>query len=201
VPAEVPYLVMGYKVPVLKTAEADWEPYALTVLAAVLDGGNSARLATELVRGSQVAASAGASYDPYARQSSLFLLDATPANSHSVEAAEQALMEQLQRLRDEPVAPDELQRIKAQTIAGKVYEQDSTFYQGMIIGKLETVGLPWQLKDEFVERINAVTAEQVQAVAKKYLVEAGLTVAVLDPLPMDNGNTALNTAAGGSHAN
>jgi zinc protease len=200
VPAEVPYVVMGYKVPVLKTAAVDWEPYALTVLAGVLDGGSSARLTRELVRGSQVAASAGASYDAYARQSSLFLLDATPANSHSVESAEQALREQLQQLQTEPVTQDELDRIKAQTIAGKVYEQDSIFYQGMVIGQLETAGLPWRLKDEFVERINAVTAEQVQAVAKKYLVESGLTVAELDPLPMDGDKTAQNTAAGGGYA-
>jgi zinc protease len=198
VPAEVPYLVMGYKVPVLKTAEADWEPYALTVLAGILDGGSSARLARELVRGSQVAASAGAAYDLYARQSSLFLLDATPANSHTIESVEQALQEQVQRLRSEPVAQEELDRIKAQTIAGKVYEQDSIFYQGMVIGQLETTGLPWRLKDVFVERINAVTAKQVQAVASKYLVESGLTVAVLDPLPMDNDTTAHNAAGGGA---
>ena len=199
-PAKVPYLVMGYKAPVLKTAGADWEPYALTVLAGVLDGGESARLARELVRGSQIASSAGASYDPYARQSSLFLLDATPANSHDIKSVEQALRDQVRRLQTEPVAQDELDRIKAQTIAGEVYEQDSIFYQGMVIGKLETTGLPWRLKDEFVERINAVTAEQVLAVAKKYLVESGLTVAVLDPLPMDTGKTARNDAAGGGHA-
>jgi zinc protease len=41
-----------------------------------------------------------------------------------------------------------------------------------------------------VQRINAVTAEQVQAVAKKYLLEETLTVAVLDPLPMEHGRPA-----------
>ena len=199
-PAKVPYMVMGYKAPVLKTASEEWEPYALTVLAGVLDGGSSARLSRELVRGQQIAASAGASYDPYARQSSMFLLDVTPANSRTIESAEQALQEQIQRLRTEPVAQDELDRIKAQTIAGEVYQQDSIFYQGMVIGKLETTGMSWRLKDEFVERINAVTAEQVQAVAKKYLVESGLTVAVLEPLPMDSEKTARNAATGGGHA-
>ena len=199
-PAKVPYMVMGYKTPVLKTASEEWEPYALTVLAGVLDGGSSARLSRELVRGQQIAASAGASYDPYARQSSMFLLDVTPANSRTIESAEQSLQEQIQRLRTEPVAQDELDRIKAQTIAGEVYQQDSIFYQGMVIGKLETTGMSWRLKDEFVERINAVTAEQVQAVAKKYLVESGLTVAVLEPLPMDSEKTARNAATGGGHA-
>ena len=94
----------------------------------------------------------------------------------------------------------ELDRIKAQTIAGEVYKQDSIFYQGMVIGKLEPTGMSWRLKDEFVERINAVTAVQVQAVAKIYLYESGLTVAVLEPLPMDSEKTARNAATGGGHA-
>jgi zinc protease len=55
----------------------------------------------------------------------------------------------------------------------------------MQIGMLETLGLRWQLLDEYVERINAVTAEQVRAVARKYLIEDNLTVASLDPLPLE----------------
>jgi len=48
--AKLPYLMLGYKVPSLATAEHDWEPYALSVLAGVLDGGRSARLSKRLVR-------------------------------------------------------------------------------------------------------------------------------------------------------
>ena len=75
-------------------------------------------------------------------------------------------------------------------MADAIYELDSTFYQAMKIGQLEAAGLDWRLADEYVDRINAVTAEQVQAVARKYLVEKYLTVAVLDPLPMQTGHTA-----------
>jgi len=72
-------------------------------------------------------------------------------------------------------------------VAGDVYQKDSIFYQAMQIGRLESVGLDWSLMDEYVERINAVTPAQIQAVAKKYLVEERQTVAVLKPLPMDTG--------------
>jgi zinc protease len=65
-PAKQPYVLMGYKTPVVGQAQEDWEPYALYVLSSVLDGGNSARLARELVRGSGVAASAGATTRPTA---------------------------------------------------------------------------------------------------------------------------------------
>ncbi len=184
-PAEVPFLTMGYKVPVLKTAAAPWKAYALEVLAGVLDGGASARLARDLVRGSQVANSVGADYDLYARQDSLLSLQGVPARGHSVVQLEKALREQVARLQSELVSPGELARIKAQVTAAKVYEKDSVYYQAMQIGMLETVGLDHGLADEYVDRIAAVTAEQVQAVAREFLTDERLTVAMLDPLPLD----------------
>jgi zinc protease len=186
-PAELPYLIMGYKVPVVLTAGAEelWEPYALEVLAGVLDGGTAARLASELVRGQSVAASAGAAYDGYDRLQGLFLLSGTPANDHTTEQLEQALRAQIERLREEQVGNDELARVKAQIRASRVYEQDSIFYQAMQIGMLETVGLDWSELERYHERIAAVTPQQVQAVARKYLVDDRLTVAELVPQPID----------------
>lgn len=180
-PAEVPYLLMGYKTPVLKTATDENEAYALEMLVAVLDGGNSARFARELVRGRQIAVSAGAGYDLYDRIDSLFLFDGTPATGHSIEELEAAIREQIKRVQDHPVEKAELDRIKAQVVAGKVYERDSVFYQAMQIGTLVTVGLDHKLLDDYLERIRAVTPAQVQAVAKKYLIDDTLTVAILDP--------------------
>jgi zinc protease len=195
-PAEVPYLIMGYRVPVLRTAEQEWEAYALEVLAGVLDGGNSARLSREVVRGSQIAVSAGAGYGLYSRIDDQFLLDGSPAQGKTIEQVEAALRAQIQRLHDEPVSQAELERIKAQVVAGKVYELDSVFYQAMQIGTLETVGLDWRKLDEYVERIKAVTPQQLQQVARKYLVDDRLTVAVLEPLPI---NGKAKARSGGSH--
>ncbi|HEY9198191.1 MAG TPA: pitrilysin family protein [Gammaproteobacteria bacterium] len=194
-PAEVPYLIMGYKVPALLTTEADWEPYALEVLAGILDGGDSARLTRTLVRGQQIAVSAGAGYDLNDRQESLLMLDGSPAKGHDMAGLETALREQVARLRDAPVDKDELERVKAQVLADHVYQEDSVFYQAMRIGTLESIGLGWRTADEYVPRIQAVTAEQVQAVARKYLIEERLTVAVLEPQPMDAAARARANAA------
>jgi zinc protease len=185
-PAELPYLIMGYKTPVLLTSANAWEPYALEVLAGVLDGGTGARLSSELVRGQTVATSAGAGYDAFDRMRSLFLLTGTPARERTIDELEQALLAQIGKLREEPVKEEELQRVKAQIRAEKVYELDSVFYQAMQIGILETVGIGWRESERYQERINAVTAEQVQAVARKYLVNDRLTVAELVPLPIDS---------------
>jgi len=200
-PAKEPYLLMGYKTPVLNAADeaAEWEPYALEMLASVLDGGGSARFSRDLVRGSQIAASAGASYSAFSRLPSLFLFDGIPAKGHSIEDLEQAIRAQIQRVRDEPVDPEELARIRTQLIAGKVYQKDSVFAQAMELGQLETLGLGWQLADEYVERLSAVTPEQVQAVARRYLDDDHLTVAVLDPQPLEPGQKIRTSTALGGH--
>jgi zinc protease len=96
------------------------------------------------------------------------------------------------------VAEEELERIRMQLIASKVYAQDSVFAQAMEIGRLETVGLGWPLIDEYVDHLSRVTPAQVQAVARKYLVPEHLTVAVLDPQPMDDDRP--RRAAVGGHA-
>lgn len=190
-PAELPYLLMAYKVPVLKTAlynpeqVPEWEPYALEVLASILGGSGSARFASNLVRGKEVATSISAGYNFSARLDHLFTISGTPARDHNVSQLEAAVHKEIEALKTSLVSESELQRIKAQVVSSDIYERDSVFYQAMIIGMFETVGLSWKEADKYVASIQAVTAEQVQSVAIKYLQEDRLTVAVLDPQPLD----------------
>ncbi|MBL8258257.1 MAG: insulinase family protein [Candidatus Competibacteraceae bacterium] len=184
-PAEVPYVTLGYKTPTFKTAAEAWEPYALDVLGGILDAGSSARLSRNLIRGSQVAAAAGAGYSPTARLDELFVLAGNPAPGRTNADLEQALRAEVARLREELVSAEELARVVAQVVAAEVYQQDSLFYQAMRLGTLETVGLGWNKLDDYVQRIQAVTPEQVRDVARKYLIDDRLTVATLEPLPLD----------------
>ena len=77
----------------------------------------------------------------------------------------------------------ELARARAQLVAGQVYKLDSMFAQAMEIGQLEAVGIPYRQGRRIIEIFQAVTAEAVQGVARKYFVDERLTVAELDPLP------------------
>lgn len=180
-PAKLPFLIMGYKTPVLMTAKQDWEPYALEVLAGILDSGASARFSKRLVRDKQIAAGVSVGYNFYSRQNEMFTISATPTAGHSVKQLQQAITAELQDIKDKPVSKQELDRIKAQVVASKVYEKDSLFYQAMQIGMLETVGLGWQRMDEYADKVRSISAEQVMQVAKKYLLEKNLTVAELKP--------------------
>jgi len=189
-PAKLPYLVLGYKVPSLTNVEQEWEAYALEVLAGVLDGGGSARLSSRLVRGKQLAVSAGAGYNLTSRLPTLFELEATPADGKTVWELESALKNEISELQTDLISPEELQRIKAQVLASAVYERDSNFYQAMQLGTLETVGLGWKKVDEYVDKVNKVTAQQVRDVARKYLLDDHLSVAYLEPQPIKDGKSA-----------
>lgn len=198
-PAQEPYVLMGYKTPVISTATAAWEPYALQMLSAVLDGGDSARFAHELVRGQQLAASASASYNAFERLPNLFLCDAVPAKGHSVAEVEQAVRAQIVRLQTELVSAAELARVQTQVVAAEIYKQDALFAQAMQLGMLVTLGLDWRLADTYVDQLAAVTPAQIQAVAQKYLTPDRLTVAVLEPQPLAAAQAAPVTAALGNH--
>jgi zinc protease len=189
--AKLPYVLMGFHVPSLQDADKDVEPYALEILAGVLNGNASARLNQNLVRQSQIAVDVDAAYDMVQRgRQSIFVLDATPSEGKSVAELEAAILNEIEKIKTGGVTEEELQRVKAQVIAADVYQRDSMFYQAMQIGNLETAGFSWRILKGYPAKLQAVTAEQVQAVAKKYFNKDNLTVATLDPQPIDpNDNT------------
>jgi zinc protease len=183
-PAENPYLVMAYKVPKLIDVEKDEDPFALEVLAAVLDGYDNARLPAKLVRTDRIANSVDAGYDGTARGPVLFMLSGEPTKDTSLEQLETTLRAEVERIAKEGVSADELRRVKAQLIASQVYKRDSVFGQAMEIGSVELSGFSYRQIDRMIQRLAAVTPAQVQAVAQKYFSDDQLTVATLLPLPL-----------------
>jgi zinc protease len=194
-PGKLPYLAMGFHTPTLvdttkldktTTPEQAWEPYALDVLAGVLSGNDSARLNQKLVRETSIALDVGAGYDSTSRgRESLFELVGTPAEGKTVVELEAALLGEIERIKTGGVTQQELDRVKAAVIAADVYQRDSMFYQAMQIGQLETMNYSWRLLKDYPEKLKAVTSEQIVAVAKKYLIKDNMTVATLDPQPID----------------
>jgi zinc protease len=183
-PAKQPYVMMAWKAPRLGDVNKEREPFALTVLATVLDGHDAARFARNLVRGSKIAVSAGAGYDATVRGEAMFVVDGTPSEGKTIAELEAALRAEIERIRQDGVSAEELERVKIQTVAAQVYKRDSMMAQAMEIGGIESTGMHWRDIDTMLEKIRSVTAEEVQAVARKYFDDAALTVAVLDPQPL-----------------
>lgn len=183
-PAELAFVRFAYKAPALRDAAKDWEPYAMAVLAKVLGGNDAARLNQTLVRERRIATSAGADYELVSRGPGMFFLDAAAAQGHTGSELEGAIRGVAAQLVSQSVSPEELQRAKVQLLSQLVYRRDSFFAQAMELGELESSGLSFRDADRIPERLKAVTAEQVRSVARKYLGDDTLTVAVLDPQPL-----------------
>jgi zinc protease len=151
------------------------------MLAGVLDGGYSARIETEIVRNQQIATTAGAQYSGFTRGNTLFMLSGRPSARFTTDDVEKAFDRQISRLQTELAKPEELERIKAQVISGIIYQQDSLPSQANQIGHLESIGRSWEEGISLAENLKKITPEQIQAVAKKYLISKRKNVATLVP--------------------
>ena len=188
VQTQVPSLIMAFNTPSLATSENPREIHALRLISALLDGGYSARLPKQLERGEELVTSASAWYNAYARGDTLFVMSAAPnmQKGRTLEEVEAGLWDQLEQLKQSAPSAEELERVRAQVIAGLVYERDSITQQATTIGQLETVGLSWRLKDEELSALEAVTPEDIQQVARTYFTRSRLSVAHV--LPEESSN-------------
>ncbi|SHN04674.1 M16 family metallopeptidase [Phytopseudomonas punonensis] len=180
---QLPTLMMGFNVPGLPTAKNPRDVHALRLIAALLDGGYSARLATRLERGEELVSGAGASYNGYTRGDSLFTISATPnvQTGKTLEQTEAGIWRELRDLQNTAPSAEELARVRAQLIAELVYDRDSISSQATSIGQLETVGLSWKLIDQELAELEAVTPADIQSAAKTYFTRDRLSVAHVLP--------------------
>ncbi|HEY2257451.1 MAG TPA: pitrilysin family protein [Variovorax sp.] len=187
-PAEQAYVSLAFRVPEVSAPGFDdpSDAYALEVLAAVLDGYAGARLDRALTQGpNRVADDAGAYSGFIGRGPQLFELEGVPAAGKTPEAVEAALRAEVAKIAREGVGAAELARVKTQWVASETYKLDSVMAQARELGSNWVQGLPLDASPRIIEKLQAVTAEQVQAVAAKYFGDDQLTVATLRPLPPD----------------
>jgi len=191
-PAEQAYVALAFRAPRLSSPDAqsaeDQDALALVVLSAVLSGYDGARLERALTQGPQrVADSADSGASVMGRGPGQFVFTAIPAKGKAPQQVQDALRAELARLARDGVNAAELDRVKTQWIASKVYERDSVFRQAMVLGQHWVQGWPLDAEDRLLARLRAVTPEQVQSVAKRYFGDDQLTVATLLPQPLPQG--------------
>ena len=180
--AQLPSIVMGYKVPNLREPDS----YVLEVIATLLSGGKSSRLYKGLVRDKRLVFGVDADHSLISKDPSLFYLSADLLPGKEVAEIEKALDEEVDRLQMTPVDERELEKTKNQMEAFFVYSQDSLFSQAIILARHE-IALSWREADDYLPSIRKVTPEDIQRVAKRYLVKDNRTVGILIPLPPKEG--------------
>ncbi len=175
--AELPYLLSVYKVP--NTTHEDG--FALDVLGSILSDGKSSRLYRSLVYEKQIAISAWAGYEGLYKDPFLFFTGATAGQGKKIEDVEKALLDEVEKIKNELSSAQEVQKAKNQVEASFIMQQDSIYMQARTIGSYEmTVG--WKFIDKYLEGIRKVTPEDVSRVAKKYLIDEQKTTGILIPL-------------------
>jgi len=180
--AQLPFLAMAFRVPNIR----DPDSYTLEVIAGLLSGGKSSRLYHRLVREKQLALHVEADHSLLSRDPGLFFVAAEVLPGGDCTDIEKAVDEELERLRRDPVEPRELQKVKNQLEATFISHQDSLFFQAMVLARHEIV-TGWRTVDDYIPSIRKVTAEDIQRVANRYLIQDNRTVATLVPLPYTEG--------------
>jgi zinc protease len=168
-PGTLPMVQIAYHTPEGKSPDF----YALDALAMVLSSGRSSRLYRSLIE-TQIASGADA-VDSTLRDPSLFVLTATAAPGTEAGRLEEALLEEVERLKNEPVSAEELARAKNQIEASFVLQNDSVSAQANQLGYWTMVD-DWRYLTTYLDRVKKLTPDDLQRVARKYFTEDNRTV-------------------------
>jgi zinc protease len=176
-------LLIAYHAP--EVAHPD--SYALKVVEAILATGKASRLYKRLLEHDQSVTKADASYSDHMNPS-LFYLQAELKPGFKLPDVERAILEEVDRLKRADLSDAEIDRAKRQIEASLVLGSEEALQQAMLLGQYETIScgehIPSESRgfhylDSLLERIDAVTAEELATVAKEYFTEDNRTVGYL----------------------
>lgn len=174
--ARLPRIAIAYKTVPGNTADS----YALQVLANVLGGGASSRFTQKLVRGKEIATGVNA-FSQEMRGVGGFYITATPRPNFKNEEVEAAIYDEIAQLQKEPIADWELQKAKAGARRAFINSLQSSLGRANSIGQYAVYYNDPNLINTRIDKVTAVTKEDVQRVANKYLVQTNRTVVITVP--------------------
>ena len=154
--------------------------YALQVLSAVLQGGQSSRLYQKLVKEKEAVTAVNGNMAEH-RGVGAFYTSATLRPNARTSDIEAAIYEEIDRLKKEPIADWELQKAKNSTRRNLINGLQSALTRAVTIGQYTVYYNEPNLINTRLDKVAAVTKEDVQRMANKYLVDTNLTVVITMP--------------------
>jgi predicted Zn-dependent peptidase len=174
--ARAPRIDIAYKAVPGNTADF----YALQVLNTALQGGQSSRLYQKLVKEKEMLTGVGGFMDEKRGVGALYS-NATLRPNVKTEDVEALIYAEIDRLKKEPIADWELQKAKNTTRRNFVNGLQSSLNRAVTIGQYTVYYNEPSLINARLEKVSAVTKEDVQRVANKYLVDTNRTVVITMP--------------------
>jgi predicted Zn-dependent peptidase len=152
-------------------------------ISSLLSEGRSSRLYRGLVRDRKVATQvAGFPGLPGQKYPGLFIFFAMTAPGRTNQEVEKAIEEELERLIKEPVSKEELDGVKRRARASLLRQLDDNLGLAIQLSSMQALTGDWRNLFRQLDKINAVTPEDIQRVAKATFTRTNKTVAVIEPL-------------------
>ncbi|UVK49627.1 insulinase family protein (plasmid) [Mesorhizobium sp. AR02] len=176
----VPDFSTQWVVPSYHTAEPG-EAEALDLLAEILGGGNRSRLYQQLVVKQGIAAGAGADFGGTMLDATSFTIYGSPRGDAKLADVEAAAYAEIARIVKDGVTDDELEKAKNRYVRSLIFARDNSAHMAEMYGSTLATGDKVQDLEEWPDRIRKITADQVKAVAARYLVPDHSTTGYLLP--------------------
>lgn len=174
--AQVSSLSLGYHSPDINHPDI----IPLKVLSQILFSGQSSRMYKKLVYDKQMAISVSGGVDEVI-DPGLFYIDASVKPGFTVEQIEKEIYTELEKVKTEPVSDQELQKAKNKLEASFYNRLQTVSSKASRLGFYQTIAGDYKKLFSEAEKIQALTKEDLQRVAKQYLGDRNRTVAILVP--------------------
>jgi predicted Zn-dependent peptidase len=168
-----PSLIIGYHVP----ANPHPDSYALEALQSILSSGRTSRFYKDIYEDQGLTREAPSAWTgPGDRLDPLFVISADPKDPHTLAEVEEAVLQELDRMKIEPVSDRELQRVWNQSEAELVRALGSNAGLAFRVGFYAAQRGDWRALLTDMERLKQVTPDDIIMVANKYFTEENRTV-------------------------
>ncbi|MBV8780025.1 MAG: insulinase family protein, partial [Phycisphaerae bacterium] len=177
----LPHIVMGYKT----TTYTSDDHYTLSLLGDILGSGRTSRLYKMLVNSAHplcINADAG---DQQQEDLSLFLLNAAVLPGKDVKLVEDTMQAAVAQLANDPPTVEELNTAKTSERVGIIRSRETCTEIATALGEAAVFGHDPNRVNTDLQKIDAVTPEMIQAVARKYLQPSQLTIVEYIPDPLN----------------
>ncbi len=175
-----PQLRIGYHQPNVNHPDSA----VFEAIAEITGAGRTSRLYKSLVKEKKIAVSVSA-WRSWNKYPGLFVFSAVPAKGHASQECEQAIYAEIEKLKTEPVAPEELQKAKTRARASLIRQLDSNSGLAAELTFYEVITGDWRNLFRQLDKIEKVTADDIQRVAKEYFTSKNRSVGVIETVPTE----------------
>jgi len=173
--AAQPAIIIGYHQPSINHPDNA----VFGAIMQIIGTGRTSRLHKSLVKEKKIAVSTSA-WNGWNKYPGLFTLSAMPAKGHTGQECEQAIYDQIEILKTALVSPEELKKAKANVRAGLIRELNSNYSLAMNLAFYDVITGDWRNLFRELDKIERVTAEDIQRIAKEYFTSKNRSVGIIE---------------------